>query len=186
MIKRFFFALLCMTSLSVYAEVPSWKIINKESSLSFTATQNNSPVTGKFTSFTGEIKADPNQLNASSVRIVVDLGSVTTSYAEVADTLKTSDWFNIKIFPQAIFEAKQFSKTGVNTYQANGSLRIRNKTLPVILNFTQEDYSAKKARVKGSAILKRTAFGIGQGEWVSTSEVKDEVTVNFVLSVTRK
>ncbi|EKD71652.1 MAG: hypothetical protein ACD_46C00135G0005, partial [uncultured bacterium] len=29
-------------------------------------------------------------------------------------------------------------------------------------------------------------FGIGQGEWESTDEVKNEVTVNFILTATLK
>ena len=162
------------------------KLIIKKTVCTFTAAQNNSPVSGQFTSFTGEINADPNQLNTSHVHIVVDLASVNTSYGEVADTLKTSDWFNIKVFPQAIFDAKKFTKTGKNSYQANGTLTIRDKTLPIILNFTQDEDSTGKARVTGSTHLKRTAFGVGQGEWKQTDDVKDDVRVDFVLAAVKK
>lgn len=179
-------AFLTFAPLISQADAPAWQIINKESSIHFTAIQNSSPVTGQFTSFAGEINADPNQLNTSHVKIIVNLASVTTSYNQVADTLKTADWFNIKIFPHAIFEAKQFTKTGKYSYQAQGTLSIRDKTQPITLNFIQEQLSPEKSRVKGTTLIKRTAFGVGQGDWASTDAIKDNVKVDFVLTAMKK
>lgn len=166
----------------VQAAVPSWQIIPSESSITFTATQNNAPVSGSFTSFTGDIKFDPTQLAESHVRIVVDMNSVHSSYNEMSDTLKMADWFNIKLFPQAVFTADKFTKTGDNTYQANGMLKLRDKTLPTVLNFSVVDYSATAFHATGNTMIKRTAFGVGQGDWAKTDAVKDEVKVNFMLS----
>lgn len=168
------------------AEAPAWQIVPDKSSITFTATQNNSPVSGQFKSFIGEINLDPEKLSDSHVNIVVDIGSVTTSYEEIANTLKTTDWFDVKLFPQAIFKANNFAKVSENAYQAHGTLTIRDKTLPIVLNFTLEEYSKTNARAKGSVILKRTAFGIGKGEWANTDDVKDDVQVNFVITVIRK
>ena len=170
----------------VSAAVPAWQIVPKDSTLTFTATQNNAPVTGKFNNFSGDINFDPAQSSASSVRIVVDTSSIATSYQEVGDTLKTADWFDTKLFPQAVFTANKFVQTGNNTWQAIGNLQIRDKTLPLTLNFTMEQYSSTAARAKGSATIKRTAFGLGKGDWAKTDAVKDDVQVNFVLAATRK
>ena len=168
------------------AAVPAWQIVPKDSSLTFTATQNNAPVTGKFNNFSGDINFDPAQPNASNIRIVVDINSVATSYQEVGDTLKSPDWFDAKLFPQAVFTANKFVKTGDNTWQAVGNLQIRDKTLPLTLNFVLEQYSPTAARAKGNATIKRTAFGLGKGDWAKTDDVKDDVQVNFVLATTRK
>lgn len=179
-IRYFFmlFVLLCISTFS-YAAIPAWKIIPDKSTLSFSATQNGSPVTGKFKTFTGKIDFDPSQLTSSQVRIIVDMNSVTTSYKDVGDTLKTSDWFDIKLFPEAIFVAKKWTKVKDNHYLADGTLTIRNKTLPLQLAFTLDEYSATEARVTGEAVIKRTKFGVGQGEWSSTDEIKDDVKVIF-------
>ncbi len=166
--------------------VPSWQIVPKDSTLTFTAVQNNSPVTGKFNSFSGDINFDPAQLKNSYIRIVVDTGSVTTSYQEVGDTLKTPDWFDSKRFPQALFTANNFVKTGDNTYQANGNLSFLDKTQPLNVTFTLQNYSPTSATAKGSATIKRTAFGLGKGDWAKTDNVKDDVQVNFNLVTTRK
>ena len=60
-----------------YAEVPAWKIIPNESTLTFTATQNGAPVTGKFTDFSGDIHFDPAQLNASHININIEINTST-------------------------------------------------------------------------------------------------------------
>ncbi len=169
-----------------FSAVPDWQIIPQSSSISFTATQNDAPVSGKFTAFSGEINFDPAQLKQSNITIRVDLNSVTTDYADIATTLKTAEWFDIAKFPQATFKASDFTKTGDKTYQANGTLTIRDKTVPVVLSFTLENYSDTKANVKGSAQLKRTSFNVGQGEWAKTDAVKDDVKVDFVISALRK
>lgn len=167
------------------ATAPKWNIVQSDSTLTFTATQNNAPVTGSFKNFSGIIFFDPSQLKDSNVRIVVEIGSISTSYGEVADTLKTPDWFNATAFPQAIFKAHSFTKTGNNTYQADGTLTIRDKTLPVKLTFSLEEYSDTHARAKGTTTIKRTLFGLGKGEWAKTSDIKDDVQVSFELIATK-
>lgn len=183
--KKSIFALLALLPAICIAAAPSWQIVPNDSTLTFTATQNGAPVTGKFKTFTGEIQFDPDQLSASHIKIIIDMGSVTDAYNELSDTLKTPEWFNTKIFPQAVFEAHEFSKTGDKTYQSKGTLTIRDKTLPVTLSFTQEEYSPTKAIMKGSATLKRLAFGVGQGEWTDTKTVKDDVQVEFTITATK-
>lgn len=183
---RGFVLALAFVALMAAAAVPAWNIVPNDSTINFTATQNNSPVSGNFKKFTGDINFDPAQLSASNVTITVDLASVNTSYGEVADTLKTADWFDSKNFPQATFKATKFTKTGANTYQADGALTIRNKTVPVSLAFTVDQFTAANFHLKGNTVLKRTDFGVGQGDWAKTDTVKDEVQVNFTLSATKK
>ncbi len=180
-------AVVLLFPLVAYAgPVPTWQIVPNESTLVFTGIQNNAPVSGKFTHFTGDIKFDPTALANSSVKIVVDIDSITASYKDLVDTLKTKDWFDVKSFPQAVFVSKQFQMTGGNTYQVTGTLTVRDKTQPLTLNFQVTESSNNKAKVTGSTTIKRTAFGVGQGEWSGTNEVKDDVKVNFSLSVIKK
>ena len=185
MFKKIIF-IFSLSPLIAFADVPSWKIIPSESTLTFTATQNGAPVTGTFTHFSGDIHYDPAQLDKASVKMVVDVGSISDPYNELSDTLKSPDWFNTKLFPQAIFESTGFTKTGDKTYQTKGTLTIRGKTQPVVLNFMEQAYSQTKAKITGSTTIKRTAFGVGQGEWSDTKAVKDDVQVNFTVSAIRK
>lgn len=176
---------LAVLSLSAHAAAPQWEIVPKDSNLSFTATQNAAPVSGEFSRFSGEIFVDPLNYKTSTIHIIVDMNSITASYAELKSTLITADWFNVKMFPKAEFKASDFSKTGSNSYQANGQLTIRDKSVPVSLTFTAEQLSGDKGVVKGSTVLKRSAFGVGQGDWSGTDEIKDEVKVNFKVTAVK-
>lgn len=169
-----------------FAAVPSWKIIPAESTLTFTATQNDAPVTGEFKKFSAEINFDPAQLNGNNIKVIVDLNFISDPYNQLADTLKGADWFDAHKYPQAIYTASNFIKTGDKTYQAHGMLTIRGKTLPATLTFTQLEYSQNKAKVQGSTTIKRTAFGVGRGDWMDTNTVKDEVRIDFTVAAEKK
>lgn len=168
------------------AAVPEWEIIPTQSQLSFIATQNAAPVTGEFKSYTGNISFDVNDLKNSKADIIIDITSISASYADLTATLITPDWFNAKAFPKAEFKTTEFSKTGDKTYQAVGNLTIRDKTQPVTLVFTAEEAPKDMITVEGSTQFKRSSFGVGQGEWASTNEVKDEVSVKFKLVAKKK
>jgi len=165
--------------------VSSWKIVPASSHITFTATQNGAPVTGEFQSFMGEIQGEPTDLKDSHVKIAVDINSVKTSDGDVASTLKTTDWFDSTDFSQAVFTADKFTQTGKNTYTATGTLTMRGETRPVILSFVLNDYSDKSFDVTGKTTLKRTAFGVGQGDWSKTDAIKDDVLVEFTLKASK-
>ena len=99
--------------------------------------------------------------------------------------LKTSDWFNVKLFPKATFKSREFKKLGENNYQASGDLSIRDKTVSLTIQFDLQDYHPDKFIAKGKTSIKRTAFGIGQGDWADTNEIKDDVKVDFNLQLKR-
>lgn len=179
-------AAILFLSLMAQAEVAKWKILPEKSNITFTATQNNAPVTGEFKTFTGEINFDPLQLSVSNVTITIDIGSVTTSYAEIAKTLKTAEWFNVAQFPQATFKATSFSKIGDNSYQAKGTLTVRDKTAPLNVTFDLQSVTQTTSVAKGEAALQRSMFGVGRGEWASTDQVKDDIKINFTLTATKQ
>lgn len=72
------------------------------------------------------------------------------------------------------------------TYEAEGILTIRDKSAPVTLKFVVDQISNDQALVEGSTTIKRSTFGVGQGEWASTDEIQDEVIVRFKITATRK
>lgn len=169
------------------AQATAWKIIPAESTLTFTATQNNAPISGEFKRFNGNIHFDRDKLQESNVDMSVDMNSLATSYSDLTMTLRAPDWFNTKVFPTATFKATEFIKTADKHYQATGTLTIRDHAMPLSVTFIEEPLPTKdKVRVIGEATLKRTAFGVGQGEWVSTNEVKDDVIVHFVVTAVKK
>lgn len=166
---------------------PSWRIVVPESSITFTATQNNVPISGQLTKFSGEVyfSTDNHRYSHNFVSITVDMKSLTTSYEELSNTLKSKDWFDINQFPESTFIASEFKPKDDKHWEAVGKLTLRNKTLPITLNFIIDEYTETKLKLHGIAILKRNDFGVGQGDWSKTDSIKDEVTVSVQLSAVK-
>jgi len=159
-----------------------WDILSNQSSIRFTATQNNAPIQGEFKQFAGKIQFDPKDLAHSKIEMTVNTGSIFASYNDIVDLLKTPEWLNTKVFPTATFTSSRIIQMGSKDYQVEGTLTIRDKTLPIAFDFTFVEFSDTAVRAEGDVVLNRTAFGVGQGEWSKTEEIKDKVVVKFILS----
>lgn len=162
---------------------PQWKINPEQSECTFTATQNNAPIKGQFKDIKGEITFAPEKLAESYAKILINMNSASTSYKELSDILKTADWFDVKLFPEAVFKSNRFTKKGEKEYQVDGTLSIRDKTMSVSLPFIIDNYSKDKLQVHGSTTIKRSDFGVGQGDWSSTDEVKNDVKIDYKLDL---
>lgn len=180
-----YFMMLMMFPVAVQAAATDWKIIPERSKIYFIAIQNGAPVKGRFEKFSGQIHFDPNQLTESKVKIIVDINSIATDYEDLTTTLETADWFNMKLFPEAVFESSTFTKIGDKEYQAKGMLKIRDQSQPLILTFIFDQPTADTAVARGNTVLRRTAFGVGQGEWASVNEVQDEVKITFTVNAVK-
>ena len=64
-------AVTCYTPTLTHATTPKWNIIPGDSTISFTATQNNAPVMGQFKDFSGDIAFDPTQLNEITLILIL-------------------------------------------------------------------------------------------------------------------
>lgn len=176
-----FTALVLFAGTAQAADIAHWKMVPEQSSLGFTAIQNNAPVKGKFTDFTTEIAFAPDNLVQSHLKVVVKPVSVATDYADMTTTLKNEEWLYPEAFPEAVFESTNFTHTGGKEYVVDGNLNLRGKIMPVRLMFTLVEYTSARTQAKGTAHLSRTGFGIGQGEWAHSDALKDDVEVNFEI-----
>jgi polyisoprenoid-binding protein YceI len=95
------------------------------------------------------------------------------------------DWFDAEHYPQAVFKSTSIKRVANNRYQAQGTLQLRGKVQPVVLDFNL-NIKGNKATAQGTASLDRTAFGVGQGEWAATDSIPALVKVVFNLQATKK
>lgn len=167
------------TLLMAETQPQRWFVQTKESTLSFTATQNNAPIKGTFIGYALSIYFSPENLEKSSIQSAINMPSLRMDYPDAAKTATSEAWLDAAKFPFAQFKTTSISHLGKKNYAAEGELTMLGKTQPIILHFTLEEYTPKLARVKGEALLSRSAFGIGKGEWAATDVIKDEVTFNF-------
>jgi polyisoprenoid-binding protein YceI len=177
---------LTLISFGINSAPTPWELVPDQSQISFTAIQNGSAVEGGFNNFTANLRADIDDLEHSSIDVVIDINSVYAKFNEIKETLLSKDWFNVKLFPQAEFKAMKFSKTGEHTYEALGTLTLRDKTQPVTLTFTPTFPDTHTGIVEGTTVIHRTAFGAGQGGWSAVDQIQDDVTVHFKITAMRK
>ncbi len=164
-----------------FADATAYKLIKEKSGLKFFAINNNAPVEGEFKDFSADIKFNPDKLDESKIVVEVETAGVFADYDEVVKNLLSKDWLAAADFPKAIFTSKTITRMpSSENYYADGTLKLRDKTLPVTLNFQlQLTDGNKNAVAKGYVTIRRSDFGVGQGEWAKDDVVKNEVRVEF-------
>lgn len=167
------------------ASATEWTVDPAKSGLGFLATQSGRQFEGRFKSWQAQIEFDKSDLSKARAHVIIDMTSASTADRQRDSAMPGSDWFDAKKFPQAIFDAANFTSKGGNQYEALGTLEIRgfkkNVTLPFTLDITGDD-----AHAVGKLDILRTDFGVGQGEWTDGSIVGLTVSVTFDLAAKKK
>jgi polyisoprenoid-binding protein YceI len=164
--------------------------IDPKSSLTFSASQVGSIVSGRFPTWTGEIVLDPAALATARIDIRIDTRPVSTNNRDVDTLMKGPNFLDVQKFPEARFVSTAISGSG-DRYQARGKLTIRGVTRDVVLPFTLAiaDDPGQPGRLRGTArgrlTIKRLDYGVGQNEWAATGQVADEVTIDLNVTAGR-
>ncbi|GAB4537454.1 MAG: hypothetical protein Tsb0010_16640 [Parvularculaceae bacterium] len=178
------FAFALALSFAAAASASEWAVDYADSRLGFSGTQLGETFEGAFETFEAEIVFDPEALDAASVTAVIDMASAKTGDRQIDSALPDPDWFHVREFPTARFEATQFNRVGENQYEAIGTLTIRDHTNDVVLPFSLE-IDGDGARMQGALEIDRRNYGVGQGEWESDRFVGATVQISVTLSATR-
>jgi polyisoprenoid-binding protein YceI len=149
------------------------------SRLEFTGVQEGAEFKGTFRKFTAAVDFAPEALASARFDVQIDLNSLDTMDKDRDQTMRGPDLFDIAHYPTAHYVTRSFTKTAAG-YSALGALTLHGVTKDVPIDF-QFVAAAGKSKIEGTAKLKRLDFGVGQGDWKSTAEVKDEVKVTFSL-----
>jgi len=187
MLPKFIPALLLVSGLALAhpASAAGWSVDPAKSELGFSAIQSGRTFEGRFKNWQADILFDPANLAASRVKVLIDMASASTADRQRDASLPESDWFDTKKFPQATFEAANFTAKGGNKFEAVGTLEIRGFKKNVTLPFTL-DIAGDAAHAVGKLDILRTDYGVGQGEWTDGSVVGLTVSIAFDLSAKKK
>ena len=82
--------------------------------------------------------------------------------------------------PLARFEAKGLKALGDGRFELSGDLTIKGRTKPVLASLSYVPDGAR-ARIEGSFPMKRSDFGVGEGEWADFGLVADEIEIRFKM-----
>jgi polyisoprenoid-binding protein YceI len=165
--------------------------VTASSHIGFTAFQKDQPVEGGFEVFAAEVAFDPDDLEASRVEVTIDATSITTGHKDRDATLRNASFFDVAQWPTARFVADRLQHQGGTTYQAAGQLTIRDVTRDVVLPFELTiaddpgDAAKLLATATGELTISRLDYGVGQGDWASTSTIGADVIIRIEVEATR-
>lgn len=171
----------------------AWSVDHANSRLGFTATMGGASIEGTFNQWNAEIEFDPANLGAAHAKVTIDLNSAATGNESRDKALPSATWFDTAGSAglsyaaggpaEATFETTVFRQTGPDGYEADGMLNIRGSANAVTLPFTLKIDGAS-AVMDGKAVIDRTLWGIGQGEYANGDTVGTSVDVVVHVTAT--
>lgn len=167
---------------SVTEPCTGWRSIPERSQLGFTATFEGAKAPGKFHGFDVCFAFDPGQPATGRLDVRIDMGSADMDSADLNEEIVDADWLDASAFPQAWFSSEHIETTGTTELVAHGSLTLKGRSQPVDVPFRWQ-VGSDHAIMSGELTLKRTAFGIGAGEWATAESIGDDVKVRFVVTL---
>lgn len=143
---------------------------------------------GRFNDFDASLDFDPENIEASSLEVIINTAALDINNAEFAEELRGDKWFNVEEFPQATFKTTAFVESiDEDTFVFQGDLTFLGVTAPLNLeinfhgggrNFLTRSYtlgfSASSKFLRSDYGLDRfTSFGVGD-------DIELEIHVEFM------
>lgn len=195
-IKKLSFAIIVIAFSSLTAnaqDATKWNLDKSHTSVNFSINRFFSEITGKFTDFDGSFNFDSNNLKGSKTEFIITVNSVNTENEQRDQHLQSADFFDSETYPKMTFTSTKFEKKSDTDYMIYGKLTIKDKTkdivLPMKITGEMEHPMAKGVFVLGVAInatINRTDYGVGTGNWATTTVLSDEVKINIPIDLVRK
>ena len=175
---------------SGFAAVETYKIDSTHSTIQFSLRHLVSKYTGSFSTVSGNLTVDRDNLEKSSVEATIDVGSINTSDEKRNSHIKSPDFFDFAKFPSMTFKSTAWKKTGFDTYDVTGNLTIKDVTKPVVLKakllgFGDGMGGAKLTGWEVTGAIKKSEFGLG-GPAMLGKVLGDDVTINIGIEAGMK
>ncbi|RCV91315.1 YceI family protein [Billgrantia montanilacus] len=127
-------------------------------------------ILGKFEEFEGQFHYDPENLEASSFEMEVQVNSLNSNHAERDRHFLSDDFLSAGDYPTATFVSTGFEPTGDTEGVITGDLTLKGETreieMPVTLVGEGEDpWGSYRAGFEGSTILTLADFGIDMSDF---------------------
>jgi polyisoprenoid-binding protein YceI len=122
-------------------------------------------VRGRFGSFGGTARLEPEDLTRSSVEVTIDAASIDTGVADRDAHLRSADFLDVARFPKLAFKSTKVERTSGDRYRVHGALTIRDVTREVVLDVvdagrTKDPWGNQRAAFSATASLDRGDFGL--------------------------
>ena len=127
-------------------------------------------ILGSFEEFEGSFHYDPENLEASSAEVEVQVDSLDTNHAERDKHFLSGDFLDAGEYPTATFTSTGFEPTGEGEGLLSGELTLHGETnqveMPVTLLGEGEDpWGGYRAGFEGSTTLTLADYGIDMSDF---------------------
>jgi polyisoprenoid-binding protein YceI len=108
-------------------------------------------VRGRFTAFSGQVRADPARPEQASVEFTIQTVSINTGLPRRDDHLRGADFFDVEKYPEITFKSTKVVVQDKDSYVVHGPLSMRGVVKTVVLP-VQVTAGAKDGR--GNEVLR--------------------------------
>jgi polyisoprenoid-binding protein YceI len=170
--------LLLVAALPVHAA--TWELDSAKSKVVFKYSHEGKPYQGEFKNVKATFDIDPLKPNACKFTVTIPIKDLSVASTEVRDYLHDVELFDVDQFPTSTFKAEKCTLKSANSFIAEGSLTIRDKTNPLSFPFKLDigmTGGKPSFRLTSEVTIQRLKFGVGQGYWANTSGVPNDVVI---------
>ena len=122
-------------------------------------------VRGKFSRWSGVLRAADGDEARASVEVVIDASSIDTGVADRDAHLKSPDFLDVAHHPEITFRAERSERLTPERLRVSGELTIRGVTRPVVLDVeyagrTKDPWGHERAGFAAKTSIDRKDFGL--------------------------
>lgn len=195
--KRYLSVILALTLVFCFTaaagSAPVWEPDPPHTTVAFTIKHQLVPVIGTFDEAQGQIQFDPDNLDASSISIVIPIRSINTRNKHRDQHLLSDDFFHVIEYPNMTFSSTEVIHKGGNEYVARGKLTIKDVTkeieLPFVFKGTADHPFKKNLEVAGFEAkysLDRLEYNVGDGTWYERGLTGKDVDITLYVEALRE
>jgi len=178
-------AMLCATP--AWAKVQEYRFDKAHTTIMFSINHLGfSNVIGRFTEYDGTLMFDEDNLENSKVEVTLYPAGIRTESKDLDDTLRQSDWFNVKKHPKITFHSDGVKKLEGNKAQVYGWMTMMGVEKSVILDITFNKagtHPQTREYVAGFSAdtnINRSDFGMNNYVPIIGESVKVHIEAEFV------
>lgn len=145
-------------------------------------------VRGRFTSWSGSLQLNDDDLAQSSVDVAIDAASIDTGTPDRDTHLRSPDFFDAEAFPKLSFKSKRIEALGGDRYRVYGDLTIRDVTREVALESefsgrAKDPWGNDRVAFTAKASIDRHEFGLKWNQALETGGVLVGERVDIEIEV---
>jgi polyisoprenoid-binding protein YceI len=150
-------------------------------------------VSGRFNDFAAEAETDGDSFETAQIQVRVHMNSINTNNSQRDEHLRSSDFFEVKKYPELLFESTEVEKIDAENYKIYGNLTMKGITKPVQVNVeysgvTKDPWGGERAGFTVTGKIKRSEWGVNFNALLETGGVtlSDEVKIHSELQLVKQ